>query len=126
MDDELWPLFLCLNALFALLTACFLIMKRTKIPFWLHTPLYKKVFSLPGRLLMGRALVVVRIGLLGHLLVLTFWLAKAFVECWSPSTNTLLLPYGELSISLWDLYKLGGLPIAGYLMDEVVTSAECL
>ncbi|GAA0170581.1 hypothetical protein LIER_24809 [Lithospermum erythrorhizon] len=53
-------------------------------------------------------------------------LMKAFVECWSPSTNTLLLSHGEVSISLWDLYKLGGLPVAGYLMDEVVPSAECL
>ncbi|GAA0147265.1 hypothetical protein LIER_07006 [Lithospermum erythrorhizon] len=46
---------------------------------------------------------------------------KAFVECWSPSTNTLLLPHGEVSISLWDLYKLGGLPVANYLMDESST-----
>ncbi|GAA0145879.1 hypothetical protein LIER_05960 [Lithospermum erythrorhizon] len=53
-------------------------------------------------------------------------LMKAFVECWCPSTNTPLLPHGEVSIFLWDLYKLGGLPIAGYLMDEVVPSAECL
>ncbi|GAA0146309.1 hypothetical protein LIER_06298 [Lithospermum erythrorhizon] len=52
-------------------------------------------------------------------------LLKAFVECWSPSTNTLLLPHGEISISLWELYQLGGLPVAGYLMDEVVPSAEC-
>ncbi|GAA0139194.1 hypothetical protein LIER_00792 [Lithospermum erythrorhizon] len=51
---------------------------------------------------------------------------KAFVECWSPSTNTLLFLYGKLSISLWDLHKLGGLPIDGYLMDEVVPSTECL
>ncbi|GAA0153118.1 hypothetical protein LIER_11432 [Lithospermum erythrorhizon] len=29
-------------------------------------------------------------------------------------------------ISLWDLYKLSGLPIAGYLMDELVPSAKCL
>ncbi|GAA0140046.1 hypothetical protein LIER_35180 [Lithospermum erythrorhizon] len=53
-------------------------------------------------------------------------LVKAFVECWSPSTNTLLLPYDKLSISLWDLYKLGGLPIDGHLMDEVVPFAEYL
>ncbi|GAA0176078.1 hypothetical protein LIER_29135 [Lithospermum erythrorhizon] len=53
-------------------------------------------------------------------------LMKAFVECWSLSTNTLLLPHGEVSISLWDLCKLGGLVVAGHLMDEVVPSAECL
>ncbi|GAA0160981.1 hypothetical protein LIER_17407 [Lithospermum erythrorhizon] len=44
----------------------------------------------------------------------------------SRSTNTLLLPHGKVSISLWDLYKLGDLPIAGHLMDEVVPSAEPL
>ncbi|GAA0186021.1 hypothetical protein LIER_33309 [Lithospermum erythrorhizon] len=53
-------------------------------------------------------------------------LMKAFVEYWSPSTNTLLLPHGKASISLWDTYKLGGLPVARYLMDEVVPLAECM
>ncbi|GAA0153221.1 hypothetical protein LIER_11516 [Lithospermum erythrorhizon] len=54
------------------------------------------------------------------------FLVDTFVEYWSLSSNTLLLPHGETSISLWDLYELGGLLVAGYLMDEVVPSAECL
>ncbi|GAA0162982.1 hypothetical protein LIER_18961 [Lithospermum erythrorhizon] len=79
-----------------------------KTPFGLHNLFYTRVLALPRRLSMSRLVVV------------------AFVKCWSPSTNTLLLPYGELSISLWDLYKLGGLPVAGHLMDEVVSSTKCI
>ncbi|KAL0439646.1 UNVERIFIED_CONTAM: hypothetical protein Slati_2447600 [Sesamum latifolium] len=45
---------------------------------------------------------------------------KAFCEAWCPSTNTLLTSFGELSISLWDLHTLAGLPINGLLYDEVV------
>ncbi|GAA0186323.1 hypothetical protein LIER_33611 [Lithospermum erythrorhizon] len=51
---------------------------------------------------------------------------KAFCEYWSPSTNSLLTNAGELSLSLWDLYKLGGLPVKGQIFDEVVPSVECL
>ncbi|GAA0165448.1 hypothetical protein LIER_20850 [Lithospermum erythrorhizon] len=46
------------------------------------------------------------------------------VKC--PSTNTLIRPQGELSISLWDLLELGGLSVTGPLFDEVVSSVECL
>ncbi|GAA0186136.1 hypothetical protein LIER_33664 [Lithospermum erythrorhizon] len=53
-------------------------------------------------------------------------MAKAICEYWSPSTNTLLTDLGELSLSLWDLYKLGGFPVRGQILDEVVPSAECL
>ncbi|KAL0449523.1 UNVERIFIED_CONTAM: hypothetical protein Slati_1508700 [Sesamum latifolium] len=48
---------------------------------------------------------------------------KAFCEAWCPLTNTLLTSAGELSISLWDLHDLAGLPITGCLYDEVVPSA---
>ncbi|GAA0161109.1 hypothetical protein LIER_39166 [Lithospermum erythrorhizon] len=51
---------------------------------------------------------------------------KVFCEYLNPSTNSLLTGVGELSISLWDLYKLGGLSITGQIFDEVVPSAECL
>ncbi|KAL0433487.1 UNVERIFIED_CONTAM: hypothetical protein Slati_2683000 [Sesamum latifolium] len=40
-----------------------------------------------------------------------------------PLTNTLLTSAGELSISLWDLHDLAGLPMTGCLYDEVVPSA---
>ncbi|GAA0177679.1 hypothetical protein LIER_29732 [Lithospermum erythrorhizon] len=32
----------------------------------------------------------------------------------------------ETYLSLWDLLKLGGLPVTGRLFDEVVLTAECL
>ncbi|KAL0361647.1 UNVERIFIED_CONTAM: hypothetical protein Sradi_3849200 [Sesamum radiatum] len=48
---------------------------------------------------------------------------KAFCEAWCPLTNTLLTSVGELSISLWDLHDLAGLPVTGCLYDEVVPSA---
>ncbi|KAL2900285.1 E3 ubiquitin-protein ligase TRIM71 [Bienertia sinuspersici] len=44
----------------------------------------------------------------------------AFCESWCPSTNTLHTMASEFSISLWDLYKLGGLPISGRIYDEAV------
>ncbi|KAL0373503.1 UNVERIFIED_CONTAM: hypothetical protein Sradi_3266000 [Sesamum radiatum] len=47
---------------------------------------------------------------------------KAFCEAWCPLTNTLLTSVGELSISLWDLHDLAGLPVTGCLYDEVVPS----
>ncbi|GAA0141377.1 hypothetical protein LIER_02531 [Lithospermum erythrorhizon] len=53
-------------------------------------------------------------------------LLKFFCEHWCPSTNTLIIPKGELSISLWDLLNLGGLSVTGRLFDEVVPMAECL
>ncbi|KAL0381959.1 UNVERIFIED_CONTAM: hypothetical protein Scaly_0483200 [Sesamum calycinum] len=50
-------------------------------------------------------------------------IVKAFCEAWCPLTNTLLTSSGELSISLWDLHELVGLPMTGCLYDEVVPSA---
>ncbi|KAL0455747.1 UNVERIFIED_CONTAM: hypothetical protein Slati_0913900 [Sesamum latifolium] len=51
---------------------------------------------------------------------------KAFCEAWCPSTNTLLTSFGELSISLWDLHTLAGLPINGLLYDKVIPCAKSL
>ncbi|KAL3502694.1 hypothetical protein ACH5RR_037143 [Cinchona calisaya] len=48
----------------------------------------------------------------------------AFLELWCHTTNTLHSSTGELSISLWDLRKLGGLPIHVTFYDEVVPSAD--
>ncbi|KAF3618591.1 1,2-dihydroxy-3-keto-5-methylthiopentene dioxygenase 4 [Capsicum annuum] len=45
---------------------------------------------------------------------------QAFLEAWCPTTNTFLTSTGELSISIWDLYKIGGLPIRGLPYKEVV------
>ncbi|KAL0339282.1 UNVERIFIED_CONTAM: hypothetical protein Sangu_1450300 [Sesamum angustifolium] len=49
-------------------------------------------------------------------------IVKAFCEAWCPLTNTLLTSAGEMSISLWDLHELVGLPMTGCLYDEVVPS----
>ncbi|KAF3633096.1 hypothetical protein FXO38_11436 [Capsicum annuum] len=48
---------------------------------------------------------------------------EAFFEACCPTTNTLLTSAGELSISVWDLYKIGGLPIRGLPYEEVVPKA---
>ncbi|KAM2977198.1 hypothetical protein FF2_014166 [Malus domestica] len=49
---------------------------------------------------------------------------RAFFEHWCSATNTLHTARGEMSISLRDLHKLGGLPIQGKFYDEVVPSVE--
>ncbi|PIN11096.1 hypothetical protein CDL12_16307 [Handroanthus impetiginosus] len=49
---------------------------------------------------------------------------KAFFEAWCPLTNTLLTSFGELSISLWDLHSIAGLPLTESLYDEVIPSFE--
>ncbi|KAH0709108.1 hypothetical protein KY284_010535 [Solanum tuberosum] len=48
----------------------------------------------------------------------------AFYELWRPSTNTLPTFIGEMSISLWDLQSIGGLPVQGHFYDEVVPLAK--
>lgn len=45
---------------------------------------------------------------------------RAFCESWCPTTNTLHTISGEMSISLWDLHKLGGLSISGKIYDETI------
>ncbi|KAA0025448.1 hypothetical protein E5676_scaffold68G00270 [Cucumis melo var. makuwa] len=47
---------------------------------------------------------------------------RAFCEAWCPSTNTLHTMAGELSISLWDLWSFGGLPIKGDFYEERIPS----
>ncbi|MBT0984628.1 hypothetical protein KJ032_26740, partial [Salmonella enterica subsp. enterica serovar Typhimurium] len=49
---------------------------------------------------------------------------RAFFERWCSATNTLHTAQGEMSISLWDLHRIGGLPIQGRFYDEVVPSAD--
>ncbi|KAJ0961990.1 hypothetical protein J5N97_029818 [Dioscorea zingiberensis] len=51
---------------------------------------------------------------------------KALVELWYPDTNTFHLLYGEVGISLWDIKRLGGLPINGNIYDEVIPSNAIL
>ncbi|KAF7148540.1 hypothetical protein RHSIM_Rhsim03G0094500 [Rhododendron simsii] len=53
-------------------------------------------------------------------------LIQSFCEHWCPSTNTLHTPVGELSISLWDLGYIGGLPVYGKFYDEVIPLARDL
>ncbi|KAM1381767.1 hypothetical protein PS2_033887 [Malus domestica] len=49
---------------------------------------------------------------------------RAFFEHWCSTTNTLHTAQGEMSISLWDLHRIGGLLIQGKFYDEVVLSAK--
>ncbi|KAI5312471.1 hypothetical protein L3X38_041644 [Prunus dulcis] len=49
---------------------------------------------------------------------------RAFCEYWCPATNTLHTSQGEMSISLWDLHEIGGLPITGRFYDEVIPTTE--
>ena len=49
---------------------------------------------------------------------------RAFCERWCPTTNTLHTSIGEASISLWDLYRIAGLPISRSFYDEMVLSAK--
>ena len=49
---------------------------------------------------------------------------KGFLNHWSSITNSFHLPYGEMSISLWDLYRIAGLPIRGRIYDEWTPSDE--
>ncbi|KAH0641919.1 hypothetical protein KY285_032787 [Solanum tuberosum] len=49
---------------------------------------------------------------------------QAFCENWRPFTNTVSTFVGELSISLWDLRTIRGLPIHYSFYDEVIPSAK--
>ncbi|KAH7841563.1 hypothetical protein Vadar_031568 [Vaccinium darrowii] len=51
-------------------------------------------------------------------------LIRSFCELWCPSTNSLHIPIGEVSISLWDMRLIGGLSANGIFYDEVVPSAK--
>nr|GMD14893.1 ABC transporter G family member 11 [Ipomoea batatas] len=50
-------------------------------------------------------------------------IVQAFCEAWCPRTNTLITSSGEMSISLRDLYMLGGLPLLGDIYDERIPNA---
>lgn len=43
---------------------------------------------------------------------------KAMMAHWSPTTNTIFTCYGELGISLWDVYQTTRLPIVGEMYDK--------
>ncbi|MCE3052335.1 hypothetical protein HAX54_052297 [Datura stramonium] len=49
---------------------------------------------------------------------------QVFFENWRPSTNTVASFIGDLSISLWDLRTIGGLPLHGSFYDEVIPLAK--
>ena len=51
---------------------------------------------------------------------------QAFLECWCAATNTLHTSVGEVSISLWDLHSIGGLPVYGSFYEEVVLNSKDL
>jgi len=47
-----------------------------------------------------------------------------FFESWCLTNNALHTVFGESSISLWYLHRLGGLPINGRICDEIVPSVQ--
>ena len=49
---------------------------------------------------------------------------RAFCKHWCPTTNTLNTSIRKVSISLWDLHRIAGLPIIGSFYDEMVLSTE--
>ncbi|KAF7151203.1 hypothetical protein RHSIM_Rhsim02G0113000 [Rhododendron simsii] len=51
---------------------------------------------------------------------------KAFLERWSPDTNTFHATYGEVGFSLWDLHRISGLPILGGLYEEYTPTNDVL
>ncbi|KAL2897344.1 Alanine--tRNA ligase [Bienertia sinuspersici] len=51
---------------------------------------------------------------------------RVFCESWCPTTNMLHNIADKLSMSLWDLYKLGGLPIFDQIYDEAVPDIHTL
>ncbi|KAL2900536.1 ATP-binding cassette sub-family F member 2, partial [Bienertia sinuspersici] len=51
---------------------------------------------------------------------------RAFCESWCPTTITIHTIAGELSISLWDLYKLGDLPISGRVYYKAILEIHTL
>jgi Plant mobile domain len=53
-------------------------------------------------------------------------LLHAFSERWGYTTNTLFLDDREMSLTLWELRQLTGLPIVGHYYDEYLISDEDL
>jgi len=52
------------------------------------------------------------------------YVLHALCGSWCPTTNTLHTLSRELSISLWDLHRLGGLLIYGEIYDETIPSSQ--
>ncbi|MCD7458625.1 hypothetical protein HAX54_038749 [Datura stramonium] len=48
------------------------------------------------------------------------YILQAFCKAWCPKKYTILISVGELSVSLWELHTLGGLPIRGSFYEEVI------
>jgi len=51
---------------------------------------------------------------------------KVFYKLWCHTANTFCTESGDISISLWDLWIIGGLPINGAYYEEVIPSARKL
>ena len=51
---------------------------------------------------------------------------RAFCKLWCPLTNTLQHGVSEVSISLYDLGRVGGLPILGAIYEEFLSSNKDL
>ena len=51
---------------------------------------------------------------------------KMSLERWSPDTNTFHTIYSEHGISLWDLYRISGIPIRGEFYEEFTPSNDIL
>ncbi|KAJ8425953.1 hypothetical protein Cgig2_016233 [Carnegiea gigantea] len=51
-------------------------------------------------------------------------IVRVICEYWCPETNSLHTSRGEVSISLLDIYGFLGLPLLGFLYDEVVPSSK--
>jgi len=49
---------------------------------------------------------------------------KSFCELWCHTTNTFCTESGDMSISLWDMWVIGGLPADGSYYEEVIPSAR--
>ena len=49
---------------------------------------------------------------------------RGFLNYWSSVTNSFHLPQGEMSITLWDLKMMAGLPICGGYYHEYIPSDE--
>ncbi|ONK70026.1 uncharacterized protein A4U43_C05F29470 [Asparagus officinalis] len=53
-----------------------------------------------------------------------FQLLQSFLECWDKDRNVFATKWGDLSISLLDIERIGGLPIQGQVYDEYVPTNE--
>ena len=51
---------------------------------------------------------------------------RAFYKAWFPETNILHTILGEISITLWELCRLGGLSINGRIYDEAIPNQDAL